>query len=398
MGSSKEKTKKKVEADVEFSTPIKFFFELSPPKLQSRVHSFSPTSRRGCARAGRPLRGSAPSRPSSGRGRPPSLPRVPLRLRRQRSVCFAVVAVSSGRRRNRLSSPSLALSLFAPISMPCRSPTRARRRIGAGEKTTGRRREPAPPRASERFPMLSTRDASDFRMRLPSQSPPLSRFSLSSFLRLVLRYSLTQSQAEDGPLKVSAMEIEAPAKGRSGAEGTTTAATMTVSADAATRPLAPAAAAAAAAAAALPPRLPKEERAARPAPKKAKKEAAAAAVPAEKAAAAAEDASEEEEEEDAPVAVGKRPRRAAAAAARKRAVVRDDDSDEEEEDGSDDDDSSSESDFSEAAAAQEETEDVSWTGGGEKREGNERGKRDERGCRRNFPASTPFSSHSLSHR
>ena len=29
MGSSKEKTKKKVEADVEFSTPIKFFFELS---------------------------------------------------------------------------------------------------------------------------------------------------------------------------------------------------------------------------------------------------------------------------------------------------------------------------------------------------------------------------------
>ena len=253
MGSSKEKTKKKVEADVEFSTPIKFFFELSPPKLQSRVHSFSPTSRRGCARAGRPLRGSAPSRPSSGRGRPPSLPRVPLRLRRQRSVCFAVVAVSSGRRRNRLSSPSLALSLFAPISMPCRSPTRARRRIGAGEKTTGRRREPAPPRASERFPMLSTRDASDFRMRLPSQSPPLSRFSLSSFLRLVLRYSLTQSQAEDGPLKVSAMEIEAPAKGRSGAEGTTTAATMTVSADAATRPLAPAAAAAAAAAAALPP-------------------------------------------------------------------------------------------------------------------------------------------------
>ena len=151
MGSSKEKTKKKVEADVEFSTPIKFFFELSPPKLQSRVHSFSPTSRRGCARAGRPLRGSAPSRPSSGRGRPPSLPRVPLRLRRQRSVCFAVVAVSSGRRRNRLSSPSLALSLFAPISMPCRSPTRARRRIGAGEKTTGRRREPAPPARASAF-------------------------------------------------------------------------------------------------------------------------------------------------------------------------------------------------------------------------------------------------------
>ena len=397
MGSSKEKTKKKVEADVEFSTPIKFFFELSHLKTPvSRPLFFSNIAPR-MRKSGPPPPGQRSISAFFG-ARPAAVAAAGAPAAAETKVCVFRRRCGFKRKKEKppLFSVSRALTLcpdFNALSITDTSAETHRSRREDNGPTT-RARTPSRERA---LSDALDQDASDFRMRLPSQSPPLSRFSLSSFLRLVLRYSLTQSQAEDGPLKASAMEIEAPAKGRSGAEGTTTAATMTVSADAATRPLAPAAAAAAAAAA-LPPRLPKEERAARPAPKKAKKEAAAAAVPAEKAAAAAEDASEEEEEEDAPVAVGKRPRRAAAAAARKRAVVRDDDSDEEEEDGSDDDDSSSESDFSEAAAAQEETEDVSWTGGGEKREGNERGKRDERGCRRNFPASTPFSSHSLSHR
>ena len=395
MGSSKEKTKKKVEADVEFSTPIKFFFELSHLKTPvSRPLFFSNIAPR-MRKSGPPPPGQRSISAFFG-ARPAAVAAAGAPAAAETKVCVFRRRCGFKRKKEKppLFSVSRALTLcpdFNALSITDTSAETHRSRREDNGPTT-RARTPSRERA---LSDALDQDASDFRMRLPSQSPPLSRFSLSSFLRLVLRYSLTQSQAEDGPLKASAMEIEAPAKGRSGAEGTTTAATMTVSADAATRPLAPAAAAAAAA---LPPRLPKEERAARPAPKKAKKEAAAAAVPAEKAAAAAEDASEEEEEEDAPVAVGKRPRRAAAAAARKRAVVRDDDSDEEEEDGSDDDDSSSESDFSEAAAAQEETEDVSWTGGGEKREGNERGKRDERGCRRNFPASTPFSSHSLSHR
>ena len=177
------------------------------------------------------------------------------------------------------------------------------------------------------------------------------RLSLVSHSSLPWSHPTTHSQADDAPLKPSAMDIDAPAKG---AEGLTTATTTIVSADAATRPRS---------AAVAPPPLPRfpkeEERAVRPPPKKAKKEAAAAAPAAAAEKAAAAEGDSEEEEGDAPVAVGKRPRRAAAAAARRRAVVSEDD-DEDDQDDSDDADSGSESDFSEAAASQEETEDVSW--------------------------------------
>ena len=139
-------------------------------------------------------------------------------------------------------SPSL--SLFAPPRLQCPADQRHERGCSEAGKT-GKMLSPSPnararaidarrgTRASEKFECV--RLSINLRSHSFSPLPP----SFVSHPRCSL------AQADGAPLKASAMEVDAPAKGGSGAEGVTTTATAaTVSADAATnRPRSAAAAA-----------------------------------------------------------------------------------------------------------------------------------------------------------